>query len=127
MGLGFLFLFLSSELKLGTLAKMGPGMYPFIVSCLLIFTSIVYTIKADKNNEQLDLNIVILLKMLGAMFFSILSFKYLGILAAIIVLVPLVSFLHKEWTYKSIIISTVISSIIVIILKFTVLKALPLW
>jgi hypothetical protein len=126
-GIGFLFLMMSTNMQLGTLANMGPGMYPFLVSCLLIGISIAYVFQSQKDNEPMNLNILDLGKMLGAMFLAIIAFKYLGILASILILVPLVSTLHKEWTWKSCVISTTIAAILAIILKFTVLKALPLW
>lgn len=125
--IGFIFLIMSSNMQLGTLADMGPGMYPFIISIILIIISTVYAFQSQNNNEVLHLEIFVLIKMLGAVFLGILAFKYFGILASIVVLVPLVSTLHKDFTWKSCIISTTVSSILAIILKLTVLKALPLW
>jgi len=75
LSIGYLFLMLSVDMQLGTLANMGPGMYPFIVSCALIGISIIYVFQSQKENEKLDLHIYDLVKMLGAMAAGIIAFK----------------------------------------------------
>lgn len=125
--IGFLFLMMSADMQLGTLANMGPGMYPFIVSCILIIISIAYVFQSQKENEPMDLDIIDLVKMLGSVALAIIAFKQLGILASIVVLVPLVSTLHKDSNWRHGLIATAIASVLAVILKLTVLKALPLW
>lgn len=125
--IGFIFLVMSADMDIGTLGRMGPGMYPLIVSCILILIAIAYSFKSVNDNEPMDLDIILLIKMLTAVIAAIIAFKYVGLLVSILILVPSVASLHKDFNVKDTAISTSVAVALTIILKFTVLKAIPLW
>lgn len=127
LSIGFGFAVMAVDLDLGTFGKMGPGMFPLLIACILIAISTIYAFKSTKEEEPMDLDLMDLAKVLAIMFISVITFKHVGLLAAILILVPLMATLHREFNLKYAAISTAVAATLTIILKVTVLKSIPLW
>lgn len=117
----------SLQYDLGTLSDMQTGYFPALVSGILIIIGIVNYIKNFNNKETVVLHLKVPLILISIIVLSYVFAKLSGLLIASIFLIWSSAWLHPDFNIKNTLIITVISIILLLILEFTLLKALPLW
>ena len=117
----------SLQYDLGTLDDMQTGYFPALVSGILIIIGIVNYIKNFNNKETVVLHLKVPLILISIIVLSYVFAKLSGLLIASIFLIWSSAWLHPDFNIKNTLIITVISIILLLILEFTLLKALPLW
>ena len=117
----------SLQYDIGTLDNMQTGYFPALISGILILIGILNYIKNFKQKDKVVIHINIPILLIAIIVLTFVIAKLSGLLLASIFLVWSSSYLHPEFNLKHTSIITAVSILLLLILKFTVLRALPLW
>jgi len=125
--LGIVFLYNSYELTLGRFSKPGPGLWPFILSALMIGLSILLLISTYKINDYEKFSAKAKYPAYSCIVIAayISLFDVLGaIISSLLLLIFWIRFLGKESWYLSIVVASGITALIYLL--FIVGLDLPL-
>jgi hypothetical protein len=123
---GSIFVFGGMRYPLGSLSDMGSGYFPVLVGSLLIIIGVLSYIKNFFNPTLVDIKLKVPLSIAALFVLSYIITKYIGFIAAITVLIWGSAMLHSGFNKRSILIVNIVSIVITIILKLTLLRNLPL-
>lgn len=117
----------SLQYELGTLEDMHTGYFPALISGILILLGAINYIKNFNQSEKVMINIKIPFLLITIIVVTFVITLMSGMLLAIIFLLWSSAYLHPDFNIKSTAITTVICIAMILVLKYTILKALPLW
>ena len=117
----------SLQYDLGTLSDMQTGYFPALVSAVLVLIGIINYIKNFKQEEKIVIHIKIPLVLIGIIILTFVIAKLSGLLLSSVFLIWSSSWLHPDFNVKNTSVITILSILLLLILKFTILRALPLW
>lgn len=117
----------SLQYDLGTLDDMQTGYFPGLVSVVLVLIGVLNYIKNFKQEEIVVIHIKIPVVLICIIALTFVIAKLSGLFLANIFLVWSSAWLHPDFNIKNTTIITILSLLLLLILKFTILRALPLW
>ena len=131
-GIGVLFIGLSQQYEIGAAARMGPGYFPTLLGIILALLGVLIAAQsagsgnAETSVESFGWREIFLV--LGAVALFSIALPWLGMVAAIIVLILVASLASHEFSWKE----TIISIVVLLIMSYFVfVKGLelqfPLW
>ena len=123
---GSIFIIGGFQYPVGTLENMGSGYWPILVGGLLFVIGVLNYIRSIGTSSIVEIKVKVPLTVAGLFILTYLLTKYIGFLFAVSVLIWGSAMLHPKFNWKGVAIVNIVCIIITVILKFTLLRNLPL-
>lgn len=132
-GFGILGAVLSLEYDMGTLSKMGPGYFPFLVSSALAVVGLSLCLRSLLHHPGSDsggrkIQHRVLIGVLGSVLLFALTLRFLGLLPSSFLLVFVSSMANRRWRpLESAVVAIVLSFLVVAIFVLGLGMPLQIW
>lgn len=123
---GLYFAVYSLMYPLGYFSNMGPGMFPLILSSLLMILGTIVFLRGFSDEKFFDLNFRLPALIILIIIASAVLFKTLGAIVASTFLIVSSASLHEKFKFKDSLKLLLVSLTILLILKMFLVKMLPL-
>lgn len=123
---GLLFASMSLTYPLGSIANMGPGLFPLGVSLIIICSGLIFCLLSLKNNDVVKGFFKIPFTLLLIILSSGIISNYLGLLTGINFLILSSSMLHRKFNIALTLILILTVSMLMLVLKQFIVPTLPL-
>lgn len=123
---GLLFAVAGTRYEIGTLSDMGTGYFPVAVGCLLMLIAVVNYLTNIKSKETIELQMKEPLLISVLLMLTYLVTEYAGFIVAGSMLIWGSAYLHPKFSVKGTLVVNIIAVAIILILKYTMLRNLPI-
>lgn len=123
---GLIFAVAGTKYDIGTLDDMNTGFFPVMVGILLMLVAVANYIKNIKSKETIELKIKIPLYISLLIILTYVFTEFLGFIVASSILIWSSAYLHPKFSIKGTAVINTIAVIIIVILKYTLLRNLPI-
>lgn len=123
---GLMFAVAGTKYELGTLSDMGTGYFPVMIGCLLMIIAVINYLQNFNSQDTIKVKLKIPLIVSGLIFLTYALTEFVGFIFAISILIWGSAYLHPKFSIKGTAILNVVAVVIIVILKYTLLRNLPI-